>query len=86
MSEYERREYIVVYDCDGDSMWDVGTRERVVRCRDCKHSYLFDMSWKSPKTDDKRYCKYGSYLQYEVPNDGFCAWGVSRDSNKGVIK
>lgn len=50
-------------------------REEIVRCRDCKHSYLFDMSWKSPKSNDKRYCKYGSYLQYEVQDDGFCAWG-----------
>ena len=53
---------------------------KVVRCRDCEHSYLFDMSWKSPKTDDKRYCKYGSFLQYEVSDDGFCAWGERRDA------
>ena len=54
--------------------------QEIVRCRDCVHSYLFDMSWKSPKTNDKRYCKYGSYLKYEVPDDGFCAWGERRDA------
>ena len=55
------------------------TGEEIVRCRDCKESYLFDMSWKTPKENDKRYCKYGTYLQYEVPDDGFCSWGERKE-------
>jgi len=62
------------------SLYGYELREEIVRCRDCKHSYLFDMSWKSPKTNDIRYCSYGTYLQYEVPDDGFCKWGERRDA------
>lgn len=63
----------------GNGTYSIVVHEEIVRCRDCKHSYMFDMSWKSPKTNDIRYCGHGTYCQYEVPDDGFCAWGERND-------
>ena len=71
----ERREYIVEYDCDGSWVFEAKTRERIVRCRDCKHCRRDDSRW---------YC---SELMFDIDwvtsdmaLDGFCAWGERRDA------
>lgn len=70
MSEYERREYIVLYECDGDSMFDMRTNERIVRCRDCramrvKYGNVGIECWMSGEP-------------FTVEPDGYCAWGIRR--------
>lgn len=55
-------------------------KQSIVRCKDCRHSYVHDMSAMYPDhSRDRRYCNYGTYLQWEVPDDGFCCWGERRE-------
>lgn len=75
MTEYERREYIVLYECDGDSMFDMGTKERIVRCRDCRFSRVFDgKRYPGKKYKGKTYCiNWGDGMQGEwTKPDGYC--------------
>ena len=41
----------------------------VVRCKDCKHSYV---------SIDARCCSYGAFYDVAVPDDFFCAYGVKK--------
>ena len=45
-------------------------RERVVRCRDCKH-------WRKPTDRERSRCT-GAMAFVEPTPDGFCAWGKPR--------
>lgn len=44
----------------------------VVRCRDCKHSYV---------TIGARCCSYGAFYDVAVPDDFFCAYGKREENN-----
>lgn len=65
----------VHYDSDGYS-GECIRRERIVRCRDCRHGYK-----------DGTLCTHFSMLDDDdlsirpsiVEPDGFCAWGEERD-------
>lgn len=60
-------EYIVdttVTGCDGYCP----ARERVVRCRDCKHAE--DMT----KLHDSWFCKRNVCAKPPIEPDGFCSW------------
>ena len=69
-------EYIVEEPSDRSASWRV--RERIVRCRDCKHA--------TPDTSGRK--RYKGYLWCDeltegigfsvAPND-FCAWGERRE-------
>ena len=64
-------EYIVDWDLLDETMQHV--REKVVRCRDCKHYRESDAtchSWQWHNWD----------AAIEVDPDGFCAWGERRDA------
>lgn len=70
-------EYIVEEPNEHGASWRV--RERIVRCRDCKHA--------TPDTSGRK--RYKGYLWCDeltegigfsvAPND-FCAWGERRES------
>ena len=49
-------------------------RERIVRCRDCKHYYEVE-NYHPQGNYDSRCCKYFDTYNDEVEPDGFCAWG-----------
>ena len=74
MSEYERREYIVMYECDGDTMFDMRTNERIVRCRDCV-AYEPYHTYTGMKLD------YGECMQHrrQTNDDRFCWWAERSD-------
>ena len=70
-------EYVVDLYTDHDGV----KCERVVRCRDCKHSHkdgtlcnLF-ASWVSIAGGDEYEC-----MPADVEPDGFCAWGKRREN------
>ena len=44
----------------------------VVRCKDCKHSYI---------TVDARCCSYGAFYDVAVPDDFFCALAERKDGD-----
>ena len=46
---------------------------RVVRCKDCKHSYV---------TIGARCCSYGAFYDVAVPDDFFCALAERKDGDK----
>ena len=46
-------------------------RERVVRCRGCKH-------WRRPSNRERSRCT-GAMAFVEPTPDGFCAWGEPRE-------
>lgn len=84
MTEYERREYIVLYECDGDTMFDMGTKERIVRCRDCKYFYedrrCTSIGWVDVFVCDSEQWSTSSLIpSHKVEPDGFCAWAIRRD-------
>ena len=45
----------------------------VVRCKDCKHSYV---------TIGARCCSYGAFYDVAVPDDFFCALAERKDGDK----
>lgn len=45
----------------------------VVRCKDCKHSYV---------SIDARCCSYGAFYDVAVPDDFFCAFAERKDVNE----
>lgn len=47
--------------------------ERLVRCKDCKHSH--------PWYADKSICELWTETGVDVFNDGFCSYGERRDSD-----
>lgn len=71
-------EYIVGSDGD-ESILDLGEfelrfqeRERIVRCRDCKHYGSYNGSW-CRRTYEP--VPSGTYDYQTVEPDGFCKWG-----------
>ena len=73
-----------VYGTDGhEGHWLTG--ERIVRCRDCKHSSVsFDETrtmcryWSMNSYDDSE-SSHGYTLYPVVKPDGFCAWGERKE-------
>ena len=59
-------------------------RERIVRCRDCKHGYPFcDSSSYAGKIDCLHFAQWDYYNDepgiWPVEPDGFCAWAKPRE-------
>ena len=50
-------------------------REDIVRCRDCRHRVAFEQ----PLNLERVFCDLRRSL-YAVEDEGFCAWGVRRES------
>lgn len=48
----------------------------VVRCKDCKHSYI---------TVDARCCSYGAFYDVAVPDDFFCALAERKDGDDNAV-
>ena len=70
-----------VYGTDGhEGHWLTG--ERIVRCRDCKHSHKdgtlcnFFASWFPIAGGDEYEC-----MPVEVEPDGFCKWGRPKEES-----
>lgn len=70
-----------VYGTDGhEGHWLTG--ERIVRCRDCKHSHKdgtlcnFFASWVPIAGGDEYEC-----MPIEVEPNGFCKWGEPREES-----
>ncbi len=55
--------------CDGTELLVI------VRCRDCRHRVAFEQ----PLNLERVFCDLRRSL-YAVEDEGFCAWGVRRDS------
>ena len=73
-------EYVGWKDPIGDGLYNMGvTDERIVRCRDCKHSRkdgtrcVFLAAWQFVSADE-----YTMQLA-EVEPEGFCKWGAPRE-------
>ncbi len=67
-----------------EALWGLPVRERIVRCRDCRHSSVsFDETrtmcryWSMNSYDDSE-SSHGYTLYPVVKPDGFCAWGERR--------
>ena len=66
---------------------DIGTelvkRERIVRCRDCKHAVEH---CDTEKLDCTHFSQWDYYEDepghWPVEPDGFCAWASERDQNE----
>ena len=73
-------EYIVVNPVAVEAEFEGGRvvrypqeiRERIVRCRDCKH-------WRRPTDRERSRCTGVMAFVEPTPN-GFCAWGKERDA------
>lgn len=52
-----------------------GVREKIVRCRDCRYRRAFEQ----PLNLEFVCCSLRGSL-YAVEDEGFCAWGVRRES------
>lgn len=71
---------------NGYESWQwLPVRERIVRCRDCKHSSVsFDETrtmcryWSMNDYDDSE-SSHGYTLYPVVEPDGFCAWGERKE-------
>jgi hypothetical protein len=63
-----------------DDLPDLKRGERIVRCRDCKHSHKdgtlcnFFASWVPIAGGDEYEC-----MPVEVEPDGFCKWGEPKE-------
>ena len=69
---------------DDEYSGTVERRERVVRCRDCKHGDAFlDSSSYAGMLDCTHFAQWDYYNDdfgiWPVEPDGFCAWGSERD-------
>lgn len=65
--------------------YPTAVRERVVRCRDCKHGEPFcDSSRHAGMIDCLHFAQWDYYDDEPgvcpVEPDGFCAWGEGRDA------
>lgn len=71
----------IIEQPDGHGMGTTHIRERIVRCRDCKHSHKdgtlcnFFASWVPIAGGDEYEC-----MPADVEPDGFCKWGKRRES------
>ena len=79
-------EYIITCD-DEVATWvgnDVESMKKIVRCRDCKHSYE-DKRCTSTGWVDVLVCESNQWStsslmpSHTVNNDGFCAWAERRE-------
>ena len=66
----------------GAYIFDAYKWRGIVRCRDCKYSFVW---WSEFYGADTRYCQRlrqvaDGLISTKVENDGFCAWGVRRES------
>lgn len=62
---------------NGYESWQwLPVRERIVRCRDCKH--YSEHEW-ILVTDVSDVCHFWGGGPVKVNPDGFCAWGVRRE-------
>lgn len=73
----ERREYIVEYECDGSTMFEMGLRDRIVRCRDCKHMHVYDVSsiYGNHEHDTEFCLRFVDGMRMTVEPDGYCWLG-----------
>lgn len=55
---------------------DTVDAEPVVRCKDCKHSYV---------SVDSRFCSYGAFYDVAVPDDFFCALAERKDGDDNAV-
>ena len=63
-------------DCDAlVSLWGLPVREKIVRCKDCKH--YKDHEWVI-LTDVSDVCHFWGGGSVKVEPDGFCKWGERR--------
>ena len=71
-------EYVVEYKDEG--MYATCAKERIVRCRDCKHAVEH---CDTEKLDCTHFSQWDYYEDepghWPVEPDGFCAWGERRD-------
>lgn len=68
------------------ALWGLPVRERIVRCRDCKHFTANEEFWIEPPqvpfpmigaTSDN--CDFWAGTKCKVYPDGFCAWGERKE-------
>lgn len=71
-------EYVVEEPSDRSASWRV--RERIVRCRDCKH--YSEHEW-IIATDVSDVCHFWHGEPTKVEPDGFCAWGERKEVDDG---
>lgn len=64
-------EYIISTDGVLHEHGALNVRERIVRCRDCKHYFMAY----------KMHCC--ARFDYEIELDGFCAWATRMEVNNG---
>ena len=76
MCEYVCTPYGLTIDGRNEGEYD--RRERVVRCRDCKHAYE-----RGGELDCTHFSQWDYYNdcpgEWIVEPDGFCAWGKPRE-------
>ena len=77
-------EYIVEEPSDRSASWRV--RERIVRCRDCKHMCEHDLSayYGNHEYDQCSCCRLLDPGAISVKPDGFCAWGETEEGENGT--
>ena len=73
----EQREYIGSYEVDGNTMFEMRTNERIVRCRDCKF-FNADVSTVDVNGSVIATGNVCEWTELWVERDGFCAWGERR--------
>lgn len=62
-------------------LWGLPVREEIVRCKDCKRQWVFDLSGMyGTHEHDQMYCALVAGHSRLVKPDGFCAWGERRDA------
>ena len=64
--------------------WPLFTRftgERIVRCRDCRHMRIIDLSvFYGEHEHDWDICTRVDGVQLNVEPDGYCSWGERRQA------
>lgn len=64
----------------------VREKERIVRCRDCKHARIMrPLDWRTGKPStviEEWYCGWHSNAEgaSDIEPDGYCAWGERREA------
>lgn len=87
--QIDEREFVVLCErTTGSYYWPVPsyvdpgreTTTEVIRCRDCEHSYIHDMTAMYPDgSRNARYCGRWSYLMQMVDDSDFCSFGDRRE-------
>lgn len=73
-------EYIGYLDEDHAPVVDMA--QEIVRCRDCEHYNVWDLSaiWGNHEHDVTFCLRFIDGMRMEVEPDGFCAWGKRRNN------